>query len=820
MRQNEFLFQINPSNKMKNPILKYLFIFVFTAVYASPVCSQAQSNQLGIRGQLVDSASKAPLEFLTIGLLNSADSLLQTSLSKADGTFAFGQLKAGSYSIRIQGMGYGTKKLKLNLSDSELIHNLGVLHLISETKNLQTVNITAQKPLVKQDADKISYDLQADPQSKVSSVLEMMRKVPFIAVDADENIQLKGSSSYRVFINGRPSGLVERNPKDILRSMPASTIKSIEVITNPSAKYDGEGLAGIINIITIKQAFNGYQASLNLNGKTPIGGPGVGGTLSLKYGKLGLTALAGASRFDQPNTFSHTSRWAAMNYLSQESNRKSGNNTAYSGIELSYELDSLSLLSAQLNWSGNKQNGVGTVFSQSFVGNSLAQQYGLSNINQRKGSGLDATLNYQLGFAKNKNQLLTISYRYLRNTSDFNNDQNIGDAINYVPQTFKQTNEESLAEQTLQADYVQPLGKLALEAGLKGIFRKNNSDFRYFNHDGTHFTIDPSKSDGFNNNQNVYAFYNSYSYNVGKWQFRAGVRIEQTIINGNFNSGNQQVKQSYWNAMPNAALNRKLNDFSSLSLNYSKRIQRPAISQLNPFVDRSNPEFESTGNPALRPTTSDLIQLSYLRSKKWTFNIALGHIFFNSVIGQISTFDAQRNLTLTTYQNTFEGRIYKINIFLNYPLTKQWNVSLNSDLRHVDFYATVNQTTVNRSGAMAYVNVSTGYRLHKDWRALADFTMNTSGVSGAQSHTNGYIGNSFSISKDFVANKLTLGLTATNPFAKFRTINDELSGPGFNQFTYTKTYYRNFGLSLSYRFGKLQSEIKKNKRGIKNDDLQ
>lgn len=811
--------QIN-SNNMKTSLFNYLFSFAFLALCAAAIPSHAQTNQLGIRGQLVDSASKAPLEFLTVGLLNSTDSLLQTSLSKADGTFSFSQLKAGSYNLRIQGMGYGNKKISISLKEGQPIHDLGILYLRGEAKNLQTVNITAQKPLVKQDADKISYDLQADPQSKTSNVLEMMRKVPFISVDANENIQLKGSSSYRVFINGRPSGLIERNPKDILRSMPASTIKSIDVITNPSAKYDGEGLAGIINIITIKQAFNGYQVAVNLNGKAPIGGPGAGGTLSLKYGRLGLTAVAGASRVKQPNTLSTTDRWAGANYLSQESNRKSSNNTAYSGIDLSYELDSLNLLSGQLNWSGNKQNGTGNVFSQSFANQNLVQQYGLNSDNQRTGNGLDATLNYQLGFAKNKNQLLTFSYRYLRNTGDLNNDQSLDNVLNYPVSTFRQTNDESLTEQTIQADYVQPLGKLNLEAGLKGIFRNNNSDFRYLSNSGTGFTLDPTKSDGFNNDQNVYAFYNSYGYNAGKWQFRAGIRVEQTIIDGNFKSGSQQVKQSYWNAMPNAAINRKLGNFSSLSLNYSKRIQRPAIAQLNPFVDRSNPDFESAGNPTLRPTTSDLLQLSYLRSKKWTFNIALGYMFFNKVIWQISTFDAQRNLTLATYENTFEGRIFKINLYLNYPITKQWNVSLNSDLRHVDFYATVSETKVNGSGAMAYVNVSSGYRLGKGWRAVADFTMNTGGVSGAQSRTNSYVGNSFSLTKDLLANKLSVGLTATNPFAKFRNVNDELNGPGFNQFTTSKTYYRNFGFSLNYSFGKLQSEIKKNKRGIKNDDLQ
>lgn len=816
--QIEFLFQINKSN-MKTPAIKFVIV-LFISLSAFSNSSFAQNKAIGIRGVLVDSASKAPLEFLTIGLLNAADSLLQTSLSKADGSFSFNELKAGNYNLRIQGMGYKSKKMSVSLSEQSPLYELNTIYMIGEAKNLRTVNITGQKPLVKQDADKISYDLQADPQSKVSSVLEMMRKIPFVTVDADDNIRLKGSSNYRVFINGKPSGLVERNPKDILRSIPASTIKSIEVMTNPSAKYDGEGLAGIINIITVKQAFDGYQGSLNLNGKAPIGGPGTGGTFSLKYGKLGLTALAGASRFNQPNTFTATNRQSAESYLVQGSNRKSTNNTAYSGIELSYELDSLHLLSGQFNWNGNRLNGSGNQLSQFFASNNLIQQYGLINQNQRKGNGIDASLNYQLGFAKNKNQLLTFSYRYLRNEGHLNTDQDLEQLINYNMPAFRQSNNEGLTEQTVQVDYVQPFGKLLMETGLKGIFRNNSSDFNYLGYNGTNFVLDPSKSDSFENGQKVYAFYNSYGYNVGKWQFRAGIRLEKTIIDANFNTESQRVVQNYWNAMPNAAISRKLSEFSNLSFNYSKRIQRPSIYQLNPFIDRSNPDFERMGNPSLRPTTSDLLQLSYLRSKKWIFNIALGHIFFNNVIGQISTFDASRNLTLTTYENNFTGGIYKINIYLNYPLTKQWNISLNADLRYVDFSATINQTLLNGSGAMAYANISSGYRFNQGWRAGADFTMDSGGVSGAQSSTNGYVGNSFSLSKDLLQSKLNIGISVSNPFAKFRNINDELSGPGFSQLSHTHNYYRNFGLSLNYRFGKLQSEIKKNKRGIKNDDLQ
>ncbi|RZK34065.1 MAG: TonB-dependent receptor, partial [Pedobacter sp.] len=230
---------------------------------------------------------------------------------------------------------------------------------------LKSVSITADRPLIKQEIDRISYDVKADPESKVNNVLEMMRKVPMLSVDGDDNIQLQGNSNYKILVNGRPSGMMERNPKDILKSMPASSIERIEVITTPPAKYDGEGLVGIINIITFKKADNGTNGTVNLSERFPVGGPTMGGSFTAKLGKFGIATNAGGSLNSSPLLDNTNSRITLNNptNLWQYGSRDQSGKSGYAGAELSYEIDSLNLISAQINYNANDNESLSNQFS-------------------------------------------------------------------------------------------------------------------------------------------------------------------------------------------------------------------------------------------------------------------------------------------------------------------------------------------------------------------------------------------------------------------------------------------------------------------------
>lgn len=810
--------------KPQNKSICLFLVFAVIIFLNKKAISQAGSSEYKIYGKVADSVTKKPLANITINLMASPGINPKTTLTKADGSFVFPGISPLKYSIKITAVGYFTKTITAAYAGSSKNSlDLGVIYIKNKVNTLDAVVVTAKTPLIKQEIDRITYDMQADPESKANSVLEMMRKVPFLSVDGDDNILLKGSSSYKILINGRPSGMVERNPKDILRSMPASTIKSIEVITNPSSKYDAEGLAGIINIITNKKVDNGYNGTINFNHRFPVGGPGTGGSFAFKYNKFGMSSLGGSSIYNSPRIKNLTNRKTTginATNLDQNSNTESDSRNVYFESELSYEPDSLNLISAQFNINSSRSNGLSSQNSLLKAGNQVLEKYDLINGNEGNGNGIDLALNYQLGFKSNKERMLTFSYRYLGYNNYQFNSLDVSNPVNYVNPDYQQANEGRSSEQTFQVDFVHPMKKFNIEAGIKGILRTNKSDFKYHLFDSANgkFELDPQRTNKFDNNQNVFAAYNTYQYNLNNWGFKAGLRIEQTSISADFISGVSQLKQNYLNVIPAAVIHRKFKDMSSLSLAYTNRIQRPGIYQLNPFVDRSNPNFESTGNPNLRPAFTNVVQLNYNKSKKATVNIALGYMLFNSLIGPVSVYDAASNITRTTFENIGRASVLKTNIYFNYPMTKSWNIRLNSDVRYVKSNTMVKGVLIKNEGLMEYVNLTSGYKFEKGWRINADVTFNSGGVSSVQGRSNGFTSTSFSVQKD-MKEKFTFSASFSNPFARYRRNLQQTLGSDFSQITESQVYFRSFNISLNYRFGKLKEAIKKNKRGINNDDV-
>ncbi|HMR81704.1 MAG TPA: outer membrane beta-barrel protein [Niabella sp.] len=763
-----------------------------------------------------------PISFATVNLLTSENRPVQATLADSIGRFIFSVFEKGNYFLKVFAVGYDSTIVKLNIVDTVniLVPDIYLPPLANE---MQGITVVARKQIITQQIDGITYDMQADPDSKANSVFDMLRKVPYISVDGNNNILLRGSSGYRIFINGRPSGLVERNPQDVLRSIPASTIKSIQIITNPPAKYDAEGVAGIINIITLKQIASGYQGSVNAYWKGPGAGPGIGGSFAIKEGKLGASFFTGGN-FNRIPELSNTSLrtgGAAMNEtLKQNGFQKSNNRTGYMGIELSYELDSLSLLTGQFNMNGNRKKDNRKINALFTDNEGMEQGYDFKNEKVIAGDGLDASLNYQLGFSKDKNEALTFSYRYMQFGNDLHSINIFENEVNFNQPDFLQTNNERFREHTVQVDFSKTFGAIITDIGSKAILRKNGSNFKNLLDAGNgDFVNDPLSSNQYDNNQNVYSFYNSYSYKSDKWEMRAGGRAEQTVMKGNFSNGTMLVKQNYLNVVPNVAVKKKFNSNTGLTLSYAIRIQRPAIGQLNPFVDRSTPGIVSSGNPSLRPIISPAWYLTFTKIRETIFEVAVGYLRFNKSIYQNYFYNEADSIVTLQYLNTGKGQVCRTGIFIRYPFKKWWSLTGNSDVRYITFEAITNNKTVKINGWMGYLNLSNSFSLKNNWRISADITTSSSGPSGMQSRANGYFFYTAGLSKSLLNDKMTISFSAGNITKKYRRLEQEINGIGFHQQDISNTLYRNFSINLNYRFGKLNSEIKKNKKGINNDDI-
>jgi len=808
--------------KFKHAILRLIIISAVLFTQKIAAFGQAPANSR-ISGIVADSATKNPLPMVTVRLKKADNETIQIMVTHEDGSFKLPAVIPASYVLSVEAIGYAPKTITVDSSTfrSQTI-DLKSIYLAERMVGLKEVAITGDGPVIRRKADRIIYDLKADPESKSNNVLTMMRKIPYLSVDGEDNLLMKGNSSFKVLINFKPSGSLEGNLKAVLKSIPASTIERIEVITTPPSKYDAEGLAGIINIITSKKISDGYNGSVNVNESFPVGGPGVGGSFTAKSGRFGMSAFGGGSIYHSPKTFNTNKRVdGGGTALDQQGNQRSTNKTAYFGTELSYLADSLNLLTAQLNYNGSRVNDHSAQASALTGANGLLQQYGFENENKATGYGVDAGINYEMGFKAMKNRLLTFSYLFGTNLNDKNGNITFDNRVNFTTPDFLQTDHQRFREHTFQVDFVTPVKKLNIEAGLKGILRKNSSDFDYssLNTALGLYETDPALSNSFSNTQNVFSAYNSYQLNLKSWNINAGVRLEETVIRADFSSTASVANQNYFNVIPSVAIGKGFKNGSSINFGFSQRIRRPGINRLNPYVDRSNPNYEITGNPDLRPVLLNDIQFGYSSNKKLSVNLGLDYSFMNNLDLQVVNFDPATQITRITYANTGRSSSAGGNLNLSYPVTSSYNASLNGNAMYLWLSGQDNGQPIKNNLLMYGVTLSNVVRLSHGWALNADLGLNSRNPTGLQGYTNGFFYSAFNFNKDIIKDKFSIGGGIKNPFTKFRKSINNTFGPQFSQVYESRNYFRAFNISLNYNFGGLKDRINKNRVGIENNDV-
>ena len=502
--------------------------------------------------------------------------------------------------------------------------------------------------------------------------------------------------------------------------------------------------------------------------------------------------------------------------LVQNSSAETRNPGGYAGTELSFEIDTLNLISAQLNLNSSRTNDYSDQLSTLARGAQLLQQYRTNNTNSTLSKGWDASMNYQIGFHEDKGKLLTFSYRYLSYVDNLNSDLRFSERYAFSGSDYFQENLSAVSEHTLQADYVQTIKQVATELGVKWIDRRNESEFSSTALDGT---VASGLGNNYLNDQQVWALYNSYQFKLLNWSVKMGMRLESTGVDVNFSSQAEQVQQRYLNFIPNLAAGRKIGKAGNLNIGFGRRIKRPGINKLNPFVDRSNPAFEGTGNPDLKPSLINNIMVGYGVSSKLAVTMGINYSWVKSLFVQASAFNTETQITRTTFENTGKAQAFDADLNLRYAITKAWNASVNLHGTYMLLEALNAGASLSNNWFFYNASVSTGYNLNAGWRLTAGLDVKSRNMVNLQGTSNGYIASFFGINKDILKNKLSFSATVNNAFTKNRNNIVETTGPNFLQTSTRLDYFRNYNLSLNYRFGKLKEGIKKNKRSINNDDL-
>lgn len=684
--------------------------------------------------------------------------------------------------------------------------------LPKQETSIQEVVINGKKPLIKTKIDGLVYNVQSDPESKSKNLLEMMRKMPYLSLDANENILFKGNTNFKILINGKETQLLTNNPKEFLKSIPASTIQNIEIITNPSSKYNAEGASGIINIITTKKMKDGYNASVNVGSRFPKNEQNVGFALNIQHKKLGISAYGGGYLKYSPEINYQNSQQTLSNHLIQNGRTSGKGNGGYFNVNASYEIDSLNLLNLQLgsNFANNKSKDfLNSNFSHQKI---LTENNSSNNNSDSNGKGFEASANYQIGFKNDKSQLLTLSYRFNNYDYSVNSITDFQNKFNGSSSNINQNNDNQNSENTFQIDFVKNIKKVYLETGLKAILRNNSSQY-------TAIPENFLNSDEFSNKQNIYGAYFTTKFSLFDWNFQTGLRLESTDTNVNFTSTDTKVDQNYFNLIPNISIGKNWKEHHGINFGFSQRIKRPGIIRLNPFVNQSNPYFQISGNPYLKRVINNDLMANYSYNHKVSLNLGLGYSFSNKIDLKVSTYDPATNITRTTYENSSSASRLGLDYNFNYPVTKKLTLGINGNSAYFFIKGKVNEIEVENNLFTYYMYFSANYQFENNWNFSSNLEINSRMPAGLQSTTNAYTGSSFSFSKSILDNRLSFSAYINNPFNQFRKAITETNGTDFYQNNYVKYYYRSFGFNITYKFGKLRDEIKSTRRKIENNDL-
>ncbi len=492
---------------------------------------------------------------------------------------------------------------------------------------------------------------------------------------------------------------------------------------------------------------------------------------------------------------------------------------------MSYEIDTLNLITASYQFYGGSNNQTNNQYSNTFNGSQISQQYNLNNAGNFSYKGLDASINYQLGFKHNKDQLLTLSYKYSYSPNTQLNTNVIHNVIGQSGlSNYQQYNDAGNKEHTIQLDYVQPISKkINFEAGGKTILRNNYSDFEtsYQNPLTDNYDVNV-QARNFNYHQDVYSFYNSYQLKLEKWTAKAGLRAEHTQINSDSTAGAKAIDRAYTNVIPSVSVQRSFKS-SSFTLGYTQRIQRPGIYQLNPFVDKTNPKFINTGNPDLQPELNNTFQLTYSNFKKNAVTLGLSYAFSDNSIQNVSYSSTQTvggktdTITTTTFQNLGTNKTLGLNANVNLSSIKHLNVSINAQVQHVWLKGNYNGSFYANDGYGGNAFLNIGYKFDQGYRLGFNGGYFIGDVN-LQGRNGNYLYNSYVAGIDVLKKKGTISLVANNPYSKYYTSHSTTNTTAYTQDSYYGNRYASFAVRLNYRFGKLNSNIKQNQRGISNDD--
>ena len=680
--------------------MKYfrLFFLAFSLIFVSrssfsqnnPQKNPALNNdKVGvITGTIVNSSSGKPVEYAYVVLFRSKDSSQVSGImTNEKGKFILDKLSFGNYYLKINFIGLKPRMLKnIPISPKSYIKNVGDIGLDSMMLNMKEVTINTTRSLVEFNLDKKVVNVEKNLSGIGGSAVDVMQNVPSVTVDVDGNMSLRGSTNLTILIDGKPSGLTGLSTNSILEQIPASSIQSIEIISNPSAKYDPDGMSGIVNIILKKKREKGYNGLFSVNAGT---GNKYSGSINLNY------------RWDKVNIFGNydfryneRKGWNEMNREIFDNNtsipfmHQSGNSTMKgmshnikAGVDY-FINDKNNLTFSVLYNTGNDNHFDTSNTTNSDSLHKLVYGYYQKDEEKSNNNSTDYMLNYKKTFLK-KGKELTSDLVFTnangsetadRNLQSFDN-LSINDTLPFIQ---KINNDRHNQVGTLTIDYSEPFGKnMRVDAGYKGIIRSSDENIEYRNFVDPNLIYDSTLSNNFVYDEQIHALYGILANSYKTLQYQVGIRVEQAYRTADQRTSNQKVDYSRLSLFPSVHLTQKLKKDNALQLSYSRRVNRPSGHMLNPFVE-IDPQTRRYGNPNLKPEYTDAFEIGYLKNwKKRSINVSLFYRNITDIIQRYSWLDSITKITYMTPLNMSSGTSYGVEVIGSSEIYKWWKINGN-----------------------------------------------------------------------------------------------------------------------------------------------
>lgn len=677
---------------MKITIHNICYTLLLVAISCSVSFAQQAAPAAKVSGALVNDQGK-PLDYATVSLLRASDStVVKGALSNDAGVYVFTNIKAGNYIVKASVVGYQkavSKSFNVPANASQV--TAPALNLHTGSTELKGVTITATKPLIERKIDRTVMNVENSVLAAGNTAMEILERAPGVTVDKDDNISLKGKQGVTVMINDKLTYLTAAQLATLLRSTDGNTIKSIEIITNPSAKYDAAGNSGIINIKLKKNTQSGTNGSITVGGaKSKYWRDN--SSLNLNHKQGNLNVFTSLSRGD--NKRGHdigidriiTDSLGNKTYFNQKSSLPSINHYNNYRLGADYDLTSKHTIGFVVSGYSNSEKDLND--NRTIIG----KQFGVPDSSLRTTSDIRQTyknfalnLNDRLKLDTSGQELsIDLDYSKFRNNSNamYNTDYFLPDgSVQHAPQMLRNQTPSTISIYTGKADYTKPLTKtIKLEAGVKFSSVKTDNDLQAQIFSNGAYINDTTRTNRFIYTEKINAGYLNLNKQFKKFSVQLGLRAEQTRSTGNL-IGSTPVKRSYLNLFPSVFINQTINDKNEISFSYSRRIDRPGYDDLNPFIYYLDPYTYSQGNAFLNPQYTQNFEFNYTYNK--TINVSLGYSHTTDAITELILTEGKRSFE--THQNLQTQTGYNVNINTPFTITKWWEGNVNATAFYLGF---------------------------------------------------------------------------------------------------------------------------------------